>query len=193
MSIKRIWAEKRIVIAFLIAATAVNVGLLAFGVLPVKKRLQSSDDQINSALQERAQQEINFKSSQNRILLANRARKDLDEFYKTVLPSSAKVAREILYKEIGARASAEQLVLERRLIRREQAVSEISRLSRLEATIRLSGSYGRIRGFIDRIEKADAFVVIDNLTLEPRINIDSGTLVLNMRLSTYFLNKETES
>ncbi len=188
VDIKRIWAEKRLVVALIAGIAVVDVGLLVFGVLPLRERLEASDDEINSASQERRQQQIDLEESQKRIHIANRAREDLDQFYETVLPLNDRMARSILYQELGNRVSAERLVLERRLIKREEELNEVSRLSRLETTVRLSGAYSHIRQFIDSIETGDDFIIIENLTLAPTPDVDRNALVLTMRLSTYFLN-----
>ncbi len=193
MSIQRIWREKRFAIIVLIGMGVVDAGLLVLGVLPLNRRLGSSGEEIELALRERVEQERNLEESKKRNLFAKNAREDLDVFYETLLPSNVKVARAALYRGISNHASSERLVLERRLIQREEGESDLSPLSRLEATIRLSGLYSEIRRFIDKLETADDFIVIDNLTLGSRAGIDENTLVLTMRLSTYFIETEIES
>tara|TARA_B100001123_G_scaffold441920_1_gene584253 strand:- start:22900 stop:23481 length:582 start_codon:yes stop_codon:yes gene_type:complete len=193
VSIQRIWREKRFAIIVLIGMGVVDAGLLVLGVLPLNRRLGSSGEEIELALRERVEQERNLEESKKRNLFAKNAREDLDVFYETLLPSNVKVARAALYRGISNHASSERLVLERRLIQREEGESDLSPLSRLEATIRLSGLYSEIRRFIDKLETADDFIVIDNLTLGSRAGIDENTLVLTMRLSTYFIETEIES
>ena len=164
-----------------------------FGVLPLEHRLDLADEQMNSTAEGRRQEKITFNEIQNRISSAYRAEEDLDVFYETVLPTDARAAREILYQKISNRASAADLVLERRLIDREESPNGISQLDRLEATLRLTGRYRDIRRFIDGIETAEEFIVIETLALAPRTNVNEDTLILTMRLATYFLNRNSES
>ena len=98
VDIKRIWAEKRLVVALIAGIAVVDVGLLVFGVLPLRERLEASDDEINSASQERRQQQIDLEESQKSIHIANRAREDLDQYYETVLPLNDRMPRSILYQ-----------------------------------------------------------------------------------------------
>ena len=193
MNVKRIWSEKRLGIALFLGIAILDIGLLVFGVLPLEHRLDLADEQMNSTAEGRRQEKITFNEIQNRISSAYRAEEDLDVFYETVLPTDARAAREILYQKISNRASAADLVLERRLIDREESPNGISQLDRLEATLRLTGRYRDIRRFIDGIETAEEFIVIETLALAPRTNVNEDTLILTMRLATYFLNRNSES
>ena len=61
-----------------------------------------------------------------------------------------------------------------------------ARLDRLRTTLQLAGRYGDIRRFVEAIETAPDFLIIDEIALSRREAESDGALVVTLGVSTYF-------
>ena len=117
----------------------------------------------------------------------DRALKELDTFYGSVLAKDLTGARRLTFARLAQLAAKSSLDFERR--KSEPVVERGSNLTRLKVSMELSGSYGDIRDFIHEIESSPEFVVIDDVGVAEGAQGDP-VLRLTLQLSTYFRTTE---
>ena len=111
------------------------------------------------------------------------ADKQLNAFYKKVLPADLTSARRMTYASLPILAEQTDV----QYVRRSHDVEDIapdSELGRLTIRVVLQGDYESLRSFIYELERAPEFVIIDDVTLAEASVTEPLTLTLN--LSTYF-------
>jgi len=115
----------------------------------------------------------------------DRAVKELDAFYTSVLAPDLAGARRLTFARLARLAAQSRLGFDRR--KYDAVVERGSSLTRLKVTMELTGSYANVRQFVHEIETAPEFVVIDNVALSERDDSDTP-LRLTLELSTYYRN-----
>jgi Tfp pilus assembly protein PilO len=178
----RVLRERRRSLLPVAIALAVNLVVLVAVVLPLEGRVDANE--------RRAQQAANAQQAavaENRSAEAMRegkaqATKDLDTFYRTVLPANVSAARRT-FNSILALAKEHGVAYERGASDTQTMVG--STLERLMFSLTLTGEYDDIRAMIHEIETAPEFIVIDNIVLAEGQEA-TAPLAWSLELSTYY-------
>jgi Tfp pilus assembly protein PilO len=183
----RVVAEHRRRVYTLLAGLVANVVVFALLVYPlqsdvanVEQRTRTSEDALAAARAEQAQ-------ASGTLTGKDRAVKELDTFYTSVLAPDLAGARRLTFARLARLAAQSRLEFDRR--KYEALVERGSSLTRLKVNMELSGAYGDIRQFIHEIETAPEFVVIDKVGLSER-GESGAPLHLTLELSTYYRNAQ---
>ena len=118
----------------------------------------------------------------------DRALKELDTFYSSVLAQDLTGARRLTFARL-ARDGGATRVWTSSAASTSRSIERGSNLTRLKVTMELAGSYADIRDFIHEIETSPEFVVIDNVGLTEGVQNDDS-LRPDLQLSTYFRTTE---
>ena len=110
------------------------------------------------------------------------AARELDVFYRQVLPTDLPAARHLFWPRLSA--MAEQSGLEWRSDNVEVITKRDSQLTQVGVETELTGRYAAVRNFIHRLERANEFIVIDRVTLEESPGEEG--LSLKVELSTLY-------
>jgi Tfp pilus assembly protein PilO len=182
--ISRVVAEKRRLILPLAVAAAVNVVAYAAFVYPLSGRVQAAERRAELAalgvVQASQRSELTRSTARGKA----QAGRELERFYREVLPPDLAAARRITYLRLAQLAARTNLKYERRTVTFEPV--EDSPLSRLDMSMILAGSYPDIRRFVHELETAPEFVVIEHISLVQDADA-SAAIELTIDVSTYFL------
>lgn len=181
--IQRVIAEHRRVVYALIAGVVINVLVFAFFVYPLQNDVANVEQRTRAAEEALAAAQADYARANGTLTGKDRALKELDTFYSSVLARDLTGARRLTFARLAQLAAKSQLDFERR--KYEPVVERGSNLTRLKVTMDLAGSYENIRDFIHEIESAPEFVVIDDVGLTEEVQT-SDSVRLTLQLSTYF-------
>ena len=185
--IQRVIAEHRRVVYTLVAGVVVNLLVFALFVYPLQSDVANVEQRTRTAEEALAAAQADYARANGTLTGKDRALKELDTFYGSVLAQDLTGARRLTFARLAQLAAKSQLDFERR--KYEPVVERGSNLTRLKVTMELAGSYGDIRDFIHTIESSPEFVVIDDVGLTE--GVQSGdSLRLTLQLSTYFRTTE---
>ena len=181
--LKRIYAEKRVVLLPLGLALLANLLAYAFVVRPLAIRSAGAADR--AALAATARRAAEQEEAAARALVSGKAQADeeLNAFYRKVLTANLVAARRMTYASIPALANRTNVQYRRRQYAAEQ-VEEGEHLSRLNIRMELAGDYEDIRDFLFELESAPEFVILDEVSLTESGSENALTLLVS--LSTYF-------
>jgi Tfp pilus assembly protein PilO len=185
--VQRVVAEHRRVVYALAALVAINILVFAFLVYPLQSDVANVEQRTRSAEAALAAAQAEFARADGALTGKDRALKELDAFYRSVLAKDLTGARRLTFARLAQIAAKSSLDFERR--RYEPVVERGSNLTRLKVNMELSGNYADIRDFIHEIESSPEFVVIDDVGLAEAAQSDS-VLRLTLQLSTYFRTNE---
>ena len=186
--IQRVIAEHRRVVYALVAGVVINLLVFAFFVYPLQSDVANVEQRTRAAEEALAAAQADYARANGTLTGKDRALKELDTFYSSVLAQDLTGARRLTFARLAQLAAKSRLDFERR--KYEPVVERGSNLTRLKVTMDLAGSYADIRDFIHEIEASPEFVVIDDVGLTE--SVQSGdALRLTLQLSTYFRTTET--
>ena len=182
--LRRIIAEKRLALvsAGILVVSAALVYTL--GVLPQRVGIAAATTRADVASQALVTGEAELGAARARLDGKSHADEELEQFYRRVLPQDLAGARSITYPRLAALADQMGLTLERRTSDRDQ--EDESELGRLRTTLLLAGEYANIRQFIEALETSPEFLVIDEVVLTQREEVDDSSLALTLGVSTYY-------
>ena len=186
--IQRVIAEHRRVVYALIAGVVINLLVFAFFVYPLQSDVANVEQRTRAAEEALAAAQADFARANGTLTGKDRALKELDTFYSSVLAQDLTGARRLTFARLAQLAAKSQLDFERR--KYEPVVERGSNLTRLKVTMDLAGSYADIRDFLHDIEASPEFVVIDDVGLMESVQ-NGGSVRLTLQLSTYFRTTET--
>ncbi|MCY4600012.1 MAG: GspMb/PilO family protein [Acidobacteria bacterium] len=183
-SIRRVISEKRMAVAA--AGILVLADLLLYGlaVQPARTGVVAARQRAARATEDHAARETDLRAARARLERVNRASAQLKKFHAEVLPHDLARARTLTYPQLASLAARHDLSLERRTS--DHDPDEDARLDRLRTTLQLAGRYGDIRRFVEAIETAPDFLIIDEIALSRREAESDGALVVTLGVSTYF-------
>ena len=161
--IQRVIAEHRRVVYALIAGVVINFLVFAFFVYPLQRDVANVEQRTRAAEEALAAAQADYARANGTLTGKDRALKELDTFYSSVLAQDLTGARRLTFARLAQLAAKSQLDFERR--KYEPVVERGSNLTRLKVTMDLAGSYADIRDFIHEIESSPEFVVIDDVGL----------------------------
>jgi len=180
--IGRVLAEQRKWLLPVGIVLAINVIVLLFVVLPLRRSVENSADRANASALSLREAQADLKDAEATRDGQTQAAADLDKFYAEVLPANMTAARRMTHVKLeqlmrshdvsfGGGASTPETLRD-------------SSLERLRVNYSLSGDWDDIRRLIYEIETGPDFIVIDNVQL---VEEGQGTqLSLTLDLSTYY-------
>jgi Tfp pilus assembly protein PilO len=183
VSISRVAREYRKALIPLGILLAINVVLLIAVVLPLGQRVSTNEDRAERAALAEATARAEFQKAEALRDGKARATRDLDTFYRQVLPSDVETARLVVQSKPRRLASAHDVYYARG--QSDTLEMRESTLERFVSKISLAGSWDDIRGFIYELETAAEFIVIDNVEIAEGLDANSP-LALSMEISTYY-------
>jgi Tfp pilus assembly protein PilO len=184
---QRVIGEHRRLVYALTAGVVVNLLVFAFFVYPLRSDVANVEQRTRSAEEALAAAQADYQRANGTLTGKDRALKELDTFYSSVLAKDLTGARRLTCARLAQLAAQSGLDFERR--KYEPVVERGSNLTRLKVTMDLGGSYADIRDFIHEIEASPEFVVIDDVTLTEGV-ASGDALRLTLQLSTYFRTSE---
>lgn len=177
---RALWRRLLLPVAILAVA---NAAVYAAYTLPrtVSERTLATRAAILREEVEREQRVIRDERKQDRVLARNA--QDVAELYRRAgsKASILKVRNEVegLAREIGFRLGARSYA--------DEPVKGLP-LTRFRFNMPVSGSYAQLVAFLDRLERSDHFVTVDQVQLQ---SSETGQApVLNLTLSAYFFSGE---
>lgn len=181
--VKRVVREKRAVVVPLVVAAALNAALYLIVVLPLSTRVAAADERVRAS--EAAQQAAERDYQHARAAAEGKAlaQKELERFYRDILPPDQAGARRITYRKLAELAQQAKLAF----TRREQLPGrdKDSALAKLTITMVLEGQYENVKRFVHTLETSPEFMVIDHVALAESMD-SGGSLVLTIEVATYF-------
>jgi hypothetical protein len=182
----RIARENRALLISLAVLVAVNVVLYAAVILPTSRRVGNVTERTQEARNDRAAAAFANKQVAAALNGKSQAARQLDRFYRMVLPATLVDARrmveprlDLLARDADLKASdmTSELVKDRNHTLQEWRIH-----------MTLTGDYAAVREFIHRLERSPEFLVIDRVVLKESA-VDAAPLSLQVDLSTYFKEK----
>lgn len=183
MAWTRVLGEQRRLLAVLAAGVVLNGVVYAFIVQPLSVRVANIQDRDKQAEQALALARGEDVAARGALTGKERAGEELATFYQKVLPADLAGARRITHLRLAQVAREAGLGFERFSFDPEPVKG--SSLTRVKGELVLTGPYAKIRQFIHTVETAKDFIVLDELSLAEGAQA-SGTLVVTLKLSTYF-------
>ena len=162
---------------------AINLVILIFLVLPLRRTVQSGASLAQASEQSLREAIADLKDAEATRDGQLKASTDLDQFYASVLPSDLSTARRMTHLKLSQLARSHAVDF-----RGGAATTESLRnstLERLSVNYALTGDWDDIRQMIYEIETGPDFVVIDNVRLVEGDEANAP-LSLTLDLSTYY-------
>ena len=186
---RRIFVEKRLAITIVIIAVVVDIALYALVVLPGSVALTNARQRAELASSGLIAAEQALAKARTTVDGKLEADRELQNFYREILPSDLSDARGITFARLEEAASRNNLLMERRSSSTDH--EEGSRLARLQMTMFLKGDYRDMRSFLSELEAADDFIVIEEISLS-QDDAAENTESLTLGLATYYWTENGE-
>lgn len=181
--VRRALTDHRAWLVPLAVVLVANLIVLVAVVMPLSRGVQANERREQAAGQAEVAAARDLQAAKAQREGRAQAMTDLDAFYETILPNDVAAARRITHVRLAQLADEHGVVYERGATSLEQL--EASRLAALHVSMSLTGAYGDVRAFLYALERADEFVVIDNMALAEGADA-AGRLSLTLDVSTYF-------
>ncbi|MDR1989372.1 MAG: type 4a pilus biogenesis protein PilO [Acidobacteriaceae bacterium] len=178
----RIAAERRV--PLVVIGTILAGNLLAFFLVvrPLMQQSTGAAHRAEVAAHARADAERELAQAKQLVAGAEDAQQALAAFYTKVLPPDLVGARRMTYAKLPALADKSGVTYTRRTMDLA-APKKDEHLTEMKIRMQLHGEYANLRAFIDALERAPEFLVINDIALTDANG--SGELTLTINLSTY--------
>jgi Tfp pilus assembly protein PilO len=179
----RVLGEYRRVITILGVAIAINLAVLGLVVVPLSSSVESGARRAETAAAALRDAKADFENAEATRDGQTQASKDLDRFYRQVLPTDLASARRISLSSMNKKAREHNVTFAA-----SSAAPELVRDSELEhlrVSFSLSGDYDDVREFIYDVETGPEFVIIDNVLLSEGQD-NNSPLSFTFDVSTYY-------
>lgn len=181
----RVVADHRRVLVPLGALLAINLGVLVLLVLPLRASVESGGTRAQASSLALAEARAELAAAEAARDGQAQATRDLERFYREVLPADLSAAQRITHSKLSLLARSHDVVF------RQSSTSPTtlreSSLDSLAVNYSLSGEWEDVQRFIHAVETLPDFVVIDNLSLAQ--DGDGNTLSLALAVSTYYQSR----
>jgi Tfp pilus assembly protein PilO len=187
---RRIYAERRRVLLPLIIAAVVNVAVLLLVLLPLGRSVAAAEIAAQDATLKLAQARQLERQARNATTSRDRADRELQQFYTTVLPNGFAVASRTTNRWL--QEAARNAGLEFRGANFDWEAVRESPLSRAYSDVTLRGRYADIRRFLHAVESAEQFVVVERVELAQSTTTspaNTGILEVSLLVSTFFVTE----
>ncbi|MGE3488456.1 MAG: type 4a pilus biogenesis protein PilO [Vicinamibacterales bacterium] len=179
----RVVAEHRRVLVPLGALLAVNIAVLVLLVLPLRVAVQSGGARAQESGRAMAEARAELAAAEATRDGQAQATRDLDRFYREVLPADVSAAQRLTRSKLSLLAREHDVVFLQSSTTPETLRD--SSLERLVVNYSLSGDWEDVQRFIHTVETLPEFVVIDDLSLSES-GESNAPLSLNLVVSTYY-------
>jgi len=181
--LKRILTEHRAPLVVIVAGLIANLGAFLLVVQPLSARVSGVEERRTESMRALRAAESDLASAGAVVAGLERARTDLDRFYRSVLPADLSAASQMAYLRLAQMARESNLRFQNRTF--AQGHVRNSGYDSLKVVMDLEGSYQDIRRLIHDVETAPEFLVIDRVALGTG-QIPGGALALTLELSTFY-------
>lgn len=181
--LSRVAGDYRAWIVTLVVALAANVVALTLFVLPLSKSADATGARATRAAENLETARADLKAAEQTRDGSAQAARDLDRFYKEILPADVGAARRLTHLKLSQMARERNVTFQRSAASPEELRD--SSLERLRVSYALAGDYDDIRALIYDIETAPDFLVIENVFLSEGDD-EQAPLTLTLELSTYY-------
>lgn len=183
--LKRIVIEQRPVVLPLVALVLLNLLAYAFVVRPRGLKAAGAADRAAVAASAVGAAERAHATARDLVAGKARADEELTTFYTDILPASHQAAVRMTYSSLPALARRTGVAWARRTSEIDAAGDRKDEtLGHLAMTMVLQGSYEHFREFVQELENAPEFLIVDDVALSEG-NADAQ-LTFVITLSTYF-------
>ena len=179
----RVVSEHRRLLLPLGTLLAINIGVLMLLVLPLRASVQSGGTRAQESSRALAEARAELATAEATRDGQARATRDLDRFYREVLPADVSAAQRLTHSKLSLLARSHDVVFLQSSTSPETLRD--SSLERLMVTYSLSGDWEDVQRFIHTIEMLPDFVVIDDLALSES-GEGNAPLALTLSVSTYY-------
>jgi Tfp pilus assembly protein PilO len=179
----RVVSDHRRVLIPLAALLAVNIGVLVLLVLPLRASVQTGGSRAEASSRALAEARAELAAAEADRDSQAQATRDLDRFYREVLPADISAAQRLTHSRLSLLARSHDVVFQQSSTTPETVRD--SSLERLVVNYGLSGEWDDVQQFIHAIEILPEFVVIDNLSLSES-GAGNSPLSLALTVSTYY-------
>lgn len=162
---------------------AINIAVLVFIVMPMRRSVESGESQANDSVVALNAAIADLKEAEAMRDGQAQAGTDLEKFYSEVLPANLAAARRMTVLKLAQLARSHDVSLQRGAATTEELRN--SPLERLGVNYSLEGSWNDVRQFIYEIETGPDFLVIDNMALS-EVEGTNTPLALELEISTYY-------
>lgn len=185
---RRVYAERRRVLLPLTVAALANVAVFLIVVLPLGRSVAASETAAQNAQLSLATARQFERQARSAAASRERADRELQQFYTSVLPNSFPVAERTTRRWLQEAAQAAGLDYRGANFAWDE-VRESS-LSRAYSDVTLRGRYADIRKFLHAVESADEFLVVERLELaQSSTPGTAGLLEVSLLVSTFFVTE----
>jgi Tfp pilus assembly protein PilO len=181
--LSRVIGEHRRWLVPLTVAIALNLGVLGLVVVPLSTSVESLARRAEAAATALKEAKADFDNAVATRDGQAQSVKDLDRFYRQVLPADVSSARRMTTLKLSQRAAQHSLTFENSAGVTENVRD--SELERLKVSYALFGDYDDVRQLIYDIETGPDFIIIDNVVLAEGQDANAP-LRFQLDLSTYF-------
>lgn len=179
----RVIAEHRRALIPVGIVLAINLAVLVFVVMPMRRSVESGESQANESAIALNAAIADLRDAEAMRDGQKQAGADLEKFYSEVLPANLPMARRMTVLKLSQLARSHDVALQRGAATTEELRN--SPLERLAVTYSLEGSWEDVRQFIYEIETGSDFLVIDNMALTEGES-STAPLTLALEISTYY-------
>ena len=162
---------------------AINLAVLMFVVMPMRRSAESGTSQANESTVQLNAAIADLREAEAMRDGQAQAGTDLEKFYGEVLPANLPEARRMTVLKLSQLARSHDVKFQRGVAATEELRN--SPLERLSVNFSLEGNWDDIRQFIYEIETGSDFIVIDNVGLNEGEG-GSAPLSLDLEISTYY-------
>jgi type II secretory pathway pseudopilin PulG len=184
----RIYAERRGILLPLLVVAVINVAVLLLVVVPLGRSVRAAETEALQATQTLATARQVQRQARDAMSSRERADRELQQFYQTVLPDDFAVAAKTTNRWLQEAAREAGVAYQHANFSWEQ-IRESS-LSRASSTVTLRGRYADVRRFLYSLESANEFLVVEKVELAPSAgSTGTGTLEVSLVVSTFFVTE----
>ncbi len=183
VSLGRVVAEHRRLLVPLGALLAINIGVLVVLVLPLRAAVDSGGTRAQESGRALAEARAELAAAEATRDGQAEATRDLDRFYREVLPADVSAAQRLTHSKLSLLARSHDVVFLQSSTNPEEMPK--STLERLMVNYNLTGEWQDVQQFIHAIETLPEFVVIDHLSLAEGSEANAP-LSLTLTVSTYY-------
>ena len=181
--LSRVARDYRLWLIVLLIGLAANIAVLILAVLPLSRSAAATSERAARAAQTLGEARAELKAAEQTRDGSAQAARDLDRFYREVLPTDVGAARRLTHLKLSQMARERNVTFQRSAASPEELRD--STLERLRVSYALAGDYDDVRSLIYDIETAPDFLVIENVFLSEGQD-EQAPLTLTLELSTYY-------
>jgi Tfp pilus assembly protein PilO len=179
----RIVSDKRLVLVPLVILAIANLVMLALVIGPLASRVETLEARATTSALAVTAAERDVQTARALATGKSQAVTDLAVFYREVLPPDHPQARRLTYLRLAQLARTANLDFDRRTFAEDQPRD--ARLTRVDMTMTVAGTYRDLRRFLHAVETGEDFVVIRGIAVARR-DEGQGLLDASLDLSTYY-------